>query len=55
MTTCFIHYQIDPFQRDTFRLFIERGWLRRSTDSRALEVPASGKLALAELFGDDSG
>lgn len=31
--------------------FIERGWLRRSTDSRALEVPASGKLALAELFG----
>jgi len=35
--------------------FIERGWLRRSSDSRALEVPPSGKLALAELFGDDSG
>ncbi|MDR7049833.1 DNA-binding transcriptional ArsR family regulator [Duganella sp. 3397] len=33
--------------------FIERGWLRRSGDSRALEVPASGKLALAELFGHD--
>ena len=31
--------------------FIERGWLRRNSDSRALEVPASGKLALAELFG----
>ena len=31
--------------------FIERGWLRRNSDSRALKVPASGKLALAELFG----
>jgi len=30
--------------------FIERGWLRRSADTRALEVSASGRKALAELF-----
>lgn len=30
--------------------FIERGWLRRSADSRALEVSASGRAALPELL-----
>lgn len=30
--------------------FIERGWLRRSDDTRALEVSASGRKALADLL-----
>jgi DNA-binding transcriptional ArsR family regulator len=30
--------------------FIERGWLRRSDDSRALELSAAGRKALAELL-----
>jgi DNA-binding transcriptional ArsR family regulator len=31
--------------------FIERGWLRRDVDSRALAVSASGRAGLAGLFG----
>lgn len=31
--------------------FVERGWLQRSAESRALDVSASGRAALAELFG----
>lgn len=31
--------------------FIERGWLRRGDDTRALEVSAAGRKQLGELFG----
>jgi DNA-binding transcriptional ArsR family regulator len=31
--------------------FVARGWLRRSAESRALDVSANGRAALAELFG----
>ena len=31
--------------------FVARGWLQRSAESRALDVSASGRAALAELFG----
>jgi hypothetical protein len=31
--------------------FVERGWLQRSAESRALDVSASGRAGLAELFG----
>jgi hypothetical protein len=30
--------------------FVDRGWLRRGDDTRALEVSASGKAGLAALF-----
>lgn len=32
--------------------FIERGWLRRSDDTRALAVSATGSRHLADLFGE---
>nr|WP_315258969.1 winged helix-turn-helix domain-containing protein [uncultured Duganella sp.] len=32
--------------------FIERGWLRRRDDTRALEISAVGRKHLAELFGE---
>jgi len=33
--------------------FVERDWLRRHADSRALDVSASGRAALMDLFGCD--
>jgi len=33
--------------------FIDKGWLRRSADTRALDVSASGKTALARLLKSD--
>lgn len=33
--------------------FIDKGWLRRSADTRSLEVSASGKTALARLLKPD--
>ena len=32
--------------------FVERGWLRRSAESRALDVSVTGRAGLARLFGD---